>query len=65
MLTGFPFARCPVLAGIGVGTTVFVWIDAAIFLARFQGYDGDNIALFVVNGVLLRVPCGQIRAVFT
>lgn len=59
------FFRCPVLAGIGVGTFVFVWIDGLIFLARFQGFDGDNIALFIVDGVLLRVPCFQIRAVFT
>ncbi len=66
MLTGvFPFPRCPVLRGISIGATVLVWIDAAIFAARFQGFDGDNIALFVVDGVLLRVPCFQIRAVFT
>jgi hypothetical protein len=58
-------ARCPVLTGLAIGSTVFVWIDAAIFVARFQGYDGDNIALFSVDGVLLRVPCFQIRAVFT
>ncbi|MCL6599000.1 MAG: hypothetical protein K6T81_09675 [Alicyclobacillus macrosporangiidus] len=64
-LGAFGFFRCPVLRGIGVGTTVLVWIDAAIFAARFQGFDGDNIALFVVDGVLLRVPCFQIRAVFT
>ncbi|KUO96340.1 hypothetical protein [Ferroacidibacillus organovorans] len=55
---------CPVLTGVGVGTTVFVWIDAAIFLARFQGYQ-NGVALFLVNGVLLRVPCSQIRAIFT
>lgn len=59
------FCHCPVLRGIGIGTTVLVWIDAAIFSARFQGFDGDNIALFTVDGVLLRVPCMQIRAVFT
>jgi hypothetical protein len=65
MPIGLGFHRCPVLTGIGVGTTVLVWIDAAVFTARFQGFDGDNIALFVVDGVLLRVPCFQIRAVFT
>lgn len=63
---GSSFNRCPVVSGIGIGTVVFVWVDAAIFLARFQGFDGDNIALFTVQGgFLLRVPCNQIRGVFT
>lgn len=60
-----PIGFCPVLAGIGIGTFVFVWIDGIIFLARFQGFSTFNVALFLVDGVLLRVPCFQIRAVFT
>lgn len=59
------FGHCPLLRGIGIGSTVLVWIDAAIFAARFQGFDGGNVALFTVDGVLLRVPCNQLRAVFT
>lgn len=64
---GFPgFNRCPLLNGISIGTVVTVWIDAAVFAARFQGHDGDNIVLFTVaGGALLRVPCNQIRAIFT